>query len=196
MANKILKRRLKLLFVLLYVLPQVYAQQNNCIFKEPLINIDFSEGRDLSGINILPLHNYNQTVSTCPDDGYYSFVSSTSDCFGGDWLTFNNDHTSNNQSGRMMLVNASPEGGIFYNTIIAGLHANTTYEFAACMVNVCRISGGCPPLPPNIIIKLLTTDGKKVVSFQTGLLPQSASPRWNRYTGIFTTPADITTDVI
>ncbi|HKG68981.1 MAG TPA: hypothetical protein VKA92_08940, partial [Segetibacter sp.] len=112
MANKILKRRLKLLLVLLYVLPQVYAQENNCIFKEPLINIDFSEGRDLSGINILPLHNYNQTVSTCPDDGYYSFVSSTSDCFGGDWLTFNNDHTSNNQSGRMMLVNASPEGGI------------------------------------------------------------------------------------
>jgi hypothetical protein len=61
------------------------------------------------------------------------------------------------------------------------------------MVNVCTIRGGCPPLPPCINIKLVTPSGRKVVSFQTGLLAQTATPHWTTYSGIFTTPPDVTT---
>ena len=82
-----------------------------------------------------------------------------------------------------MLVNASETGGVFFNTSINGLKANTTYQFAAWMVNVCKINGGCSPLPPNITVRLLTTAGKKVAEFITGQLTQNDVPRWKKYFG-------------
>ncbi|MEJ7677452.1 MAG: hypothetical protein WKG06_06195 [Segetibacter sp.] len=185
-----------LFLMLLCMQMRLHAQQNNCIFKEPALKIDFGTGNDIPAINIFPLPNYRLVKNACPDDGYYSFVSSTGDCFNGDWLSFNEDHTPGDQDGRMMLVNASYEGGIFFNTIISGLQGNTIYELAASMVNVCRISGGCSPLPPDITIKLLTTAGQTIATFQTGRLSQNASPRWKVYSGLFRTPADITTLIL
>lgn len=185
-----------LFVIILYAPVKLQAQQKSCIFKDPAVKIDFGTGGDISGVNIFQLANYGLETSSCPMDGNYSFVSSTSDCFNGDWLTFNEDHTAGDKDGRMMLVNASPEGGVFFNTIIAGLKGNTTYELAASMVNVCRISGGCPPLPPDISIKLLSPSGAMIASFQTGLLSQNTVPRWKVYSGVFTTPADITTLIL
>ena len=184
------------LLPLLIVSTQLRSQENGYTFKDPVVKIDFGTENDVPGINIFPLPNYNVDHSTCPNDGYYSFASHTSDCFNGDWLTFGEDHTPGDEDGRMMLVNASPEGGVFFNAIIPDLKPNTTYELSAWMVNVCRIGGGCSPLPPDVTIKLLTATGKKVVSFQTGLLSQNATPQWTVYSGTFTTPADITTFVL
>lgn len=192
MKQQIFIKSAFLFLLLLSAFLQAQSQQNYT-FKEPAVKIDFGTGNDAPGINIFPLSHYSIDNSTCPNDGYYSFASHTSDCFNGDWLTFNEDHTPGDEGGRMMLVNASPEGGVFFNTIITGLHPGATYELSAWMVNVCRISGGCPPLPPDISIKLLTATGKKIVSFQTGLLSQNASPHWKVYSGLFTTPADINT---
>ncbi len=189
-------RNIFLFLMLLYAQTKLNAQKNNCIFKELVLKIDFGTGNDIPAINIFPLPNYRLVKNTCPNDGYYSFASSTSDCFNSDWLTFNEDHTPGDQDGRMMLVNASYDGGIFFNTIISGLQGNTIYEFAASMVNVCRISGGCAPLPPDITIKLLTTAGQTIATFQTGLLSQNASPRWKVYSGLFKTPANITTLIL
>ena len=157
-----------------------------------MLIIDFGAGIDAEDINKSPLPKYRHVFNTCPIDGHYSFVSYTSDCFNGDWHTFNEDHTPNDKDGNMMLVNANETGGVFFNITINGLKGNTTYQLAACMVNTCKIRGGCPPLPPNIIIKLITPDGKKIASFQTGLLVQTAAPHWTMYSGIFTTPADVT----
>jgi len=175
------------------VLTQVAAQPSACTFKEPVVNIDFGTGNDLPDINPSSLPNYQLVQNACPTDGHYAFVAATSDCFHGDWLTFNGDHTAKGKNGRMMLVNASPSGGVFFNTTLKGLKGNTTYQLAAWMTNVCRISGGCPPLPPNITIRLVTPAGKEVISFHTGLLQQRAAPHWTRYEGMFTTPANVTT---
>src|SRR4029453_10693661 len=54
----------------------------------------------------------------------------------------------------------------------------------------------CPPLPPNIVIELLTLTGKKVAIFKTGPLPQGNNVIWRRHMGIFITPADATTLVL
>jgi hypothetical protein len=190
--------RITILFLWLHIgiNQALLAQQNNCTFKEPFLIINFGVGKNVRDINQFPLPKYNRVLNNCPPDGNYSFVSYTSDCFAGDWHTFNQDHTMNGKAGNMMLVNASETGGVFLNTIFNGLKGNTTYQLSASLVNVCRIRGGCPPLPPNINIKLTTPDGTKVVSFQTGLLSQTAVPRWTTYSGIFTTPAEANTLIL
>jgi hypothetical protein len=130
------------------LLPQV----NNCTFKKPFLIIDFGAGKDVKDINQSPLLKYNRVFDACPPDGNYSFVSHTSNCFNHDWHTFNQDHTSKNKDGNMMLVNANETGGVFLNTTIVNLKGKTTYELMVSLVNVCRIGGGCSPLPPNIDI--------------------------------------------
>ncbi|MDQ6764343.1 MAG: carbohydrate binding domain-containing protein, partial [Bacteroidota bacterium] len=161
----------------------------DCVLLPPAITIDFGSG-NINDVNMVRPPKYNRDFSACPNDGFYSFTSHTNDCFNGDWLTFNSDHTANG-NGNMMLVNASETGGIFFNTIVDGLKPNTTYQFGAWMVNVCRINGGCTPLPPDITVRLYTTSGKEVIEFTTGQLTQNDVPRWKKYFGYFVTPADV-----
>ena len=167
--------------------------QDDCTFTAPFLTIDFGSGKDIPDLNFFPLAKYKRAYSTCPNDGYYSYSSNTSGCFNSDWLTFNEDHTPGDLDGRMMLVNASETGGIFFDFAIKNLKENTTYQLAAWMVNVCRISGGCAPLPPNITIKIRSVAGTELAVFHTGLLSQNAIPIWKRYEGIFTTPAGVNT---
>lgn len=187
-------------FLLLYltclVKQKLQAQQVNCSFKEPLYTIDFGSGEDKLDMNNFPPYKYRRDFGTCPNDGNYSFTSYTSDCFNGDWLTFNEDHTLNDINGNMMLVNANPRGGVFLNTTINGLKSNITYRLAAWMVNVCRIRGGCAPLPPNIVIKLITQTGRIVGLFQTGVLAQNAAPQWKKYAANFTTPSNVSSLIL
>ena len=171
--------------------PALYAQQYDCTFKPPLLTIDFGTGRGIADINRSPLPNYRRLYTSCPIDGHYSFVSSSSSCFQDDWLNFSEDHTLNDKDGNMMLVNANPRGGVFFTTSINGLKGNTTYQFEVWMINVCNLYDNCPPLPPNIIIDLITSNGKNVAILQTGPLPQGNDVIWRRYAATFITPADV-----
>ncbi len=170
-----------------------HAQAGDCILLPPAVTIDFGAG-NINDVNLYRLPNYERDFTTCPKDGFYSFVSHTSNCFNDDWLTFNSDHTSND--GNMMLVNASETGGIFFNTIVDGLKPNTTYQFGVWMVNVCRINGGCSPLPPNISVRLYAQSGKKVAEFITGLLSQNDVPHWRKFFGYFVTPPGVSSLII
>jgi hypothetical protein len=164
------------------------AQSLDCALRPPVITINFGQGR-VADINEEAPSRYSLDWSSCPNDGYYTFASATSDCFRGDWFTLYEDHTPGDADGNMMLVNASPEGGVFLNRALGGLKGGATYEFKAWMMNVCRIRGGCPPLPPNILVQLTTTSGQPIAQFQTGELTQTAEPRWSPYTQYFTMPA-------
>jgi hypothetical protein len=197
MRQKTFIQRIGLFLWLQFAISHVLcAQQNNCNFKEPVVVIDFGSGKNVKDINQSLLPKYNRVFDECPIDGNYSLVSYTSNCFSDDWHTFTEDHTLNDRDGKMMLVNANETGGVFLNTTINGLKGKTTYQLKASMVNTCRIGGGCSPLPANINIKLVTPSGRKVVSFQTGRLPQTATPHWTTYSGIFTTPEDVTTLIL
>ncbi|MGI8583845.1 MAG: hypothetical protein ACR2KX_16735 [Chitinophagaceae bacterium] len=179
-----------IVFFSLFCTIKLHAQEG-CTFKAPFFTMDFGSGKDIPDPNYFSLQMYKRAFSTCPIDGNYSYVTNTSDCFNGDWLTFDEDHTPNDNAGRMMLVNASETGGIFFNFVINGLKGNTTYQLAAWLVNVCRISGGCSPLPPDIIIKIRTLAGTELAVFRTGLLSQNVKPFWKKYEGIFTTTANV-----
>lgn len=188
-------RRVLLSLVTYALLASAQAQGVDCTSKPPLIRIDFGSGK-VADINDAHPPNYDLVWNTCPEDGYYTFASATSDCFYGDWFTLTDDHTPGGGDGNMMLVNASPQGGMFFHRVLEGLTASTTYSFSAWMMNVCRIRGGCPPLPPDIVVRLTTPSRKVVMQFRTGQLVQTAAPRWTSYQAQFTMPADEATVVL
>ncbi len=183
---------MKKLLLLLFFIPltlYIKAQTGNCTFLKPLITIHFGKG-NVQEINSQTSFNYSRVGNSCPQDGHYSYVSYTSDCFGGDWHTITEDHTSGDADGNMMLINASHRSGTFFSTPVNGLKAGTTYEFAVWMMNVCRISDKCPyPLLPDIAIRLLDVDRKIITQVSTGELQRQESPTWTQYKAVFTTPS-------
>ncbi len=180
-----------LLFILCSTLFSAIGQSSRCILKDTLLYIDFGAGSTIPEFNATRHSNYGRVFTECPTDGNYSYSSYTGDCFNGDWFALSRDHTLNSD-GNMMVVNASEQGGSFFNMIIKDLKPNTRYEFAVWLMNVCRINGGCSPLPPNIHVSIITFTGKKVAEFVTGRLVQSESPEWKKYSSYFTTPANET----
>ena len=179
-----------ILLLLITVSGSLFAQKPGCIFKDTLLKIDFGTLRSPQEFNLRSLNNYVRTFTSCPDDGYFSFSTETNNCFNGDWITLQEDHTPNDGEGKMFLVNASTKASVFFITTLGGFKPNTTYEFALWMMNLCKINGPCTPLPPDIFITLETRTGKKVISIQTGLVVSSVNPYWKKYNALFTTPSD------
>jgi hypothetical protein len=186
-----LKEAIFLLWLLLFTFrPEA---QVNCEFKQPVITIPFGTGY-IDDLNTEELYNYNRVPRSCPTDGHYAYASFTSDCFRGDWHTLQEDHTTGDVDGNMMLVNSSYNTGTFFNTRIEGLKGGTTYEFALWLMNICKPTDKCPfPLLPNITIMLETSSGKMVARFGTGDVERREVPHWTRYRSVFTTPASETT---
>lgn len=175
--------------------PGARAQHADCTLKPPVITIDFGSGT-VPDVNDAPMPNYGLVRNSCPEDGFYTYTAATSDCFYGDWFTLPEDHTPGDQNGNMMLVNATPLGGLFFHRVLDGLKGGATYNLKAFMMNVCRIRGGCPPLPPNILVRLTTPSRQVVLQVMTGQLEQKAAPRWDSYDAFFTMPAGETSVVL
>ena len=159
---------------------KVNAQLCNGSLGDPVVNITFGSG---AGTNYAPTNAYRYTNSTCPDDGYYTITNATSGCFGNHWHTITSDHTGN---GGFMLVNASFEPGDFFLTTVTNLCPNTTYQFAAWLMNVLNFSG----IEPNITFTIETTDSTILGQYSTGDIPTSSTPTWKQYGLYFTTPSN------
>jgi hypothetical protein len=183
-------KKLLFLSLVLYCF-QLRGQSPICNFKPPFLTIHFGKG-NVTDLNTGFLMNYVRTATSCPTDGYYSYTYYTSACFHDDWHTLEEDHTSGDVRGNMMLVNGAPYAGIFLKTTLNGFKANTTYEFGAWMMNLCKPTKKCPfPLLANITIRLETQEGKIITQFTTGELPRSITPVWKQYRSEFTTPAGV-----
>lgn len=183
-------RKFSLLFLALVVFYGTTPAQQTCIFKDTLLRVDFGNIRVVQEFNLRALDSYERSRSDCPPDGYYSYSSETSNCFNGDWITLYEDHTPNDVGGKMFFVNANPNPATFFKTNLGGFKPNTTYEFGVWMLNLCKINGGCTPLPPNILVSLETATGQRVAAFKAGQISSSTNPSWKKYFALFTTPAD------
>lgn len=177
---------------LVFTIPalDVFAQQSNCVFRDTLFRIDFGNARTQQEFNLRSLRNYRQAYGSCPDDGFYSYASQTANCFNDDWITLKEDHTPGDNGGKMFLVNAASSASSFFLISLDGFKKNTRYEFGVWMINLCKVNRPCPPLPPNILITLQTTSGKKLAAFKTGQVASSANPSWRKYFAYFTTSED------
>jgi hypothetical protein len=77
------------------------------------VNVNFGSGSNPGSQLKAATTTYNFTSSTCPNDGSYTVVNSTAGCFNNSWYNVPEDHTPNDASGYMMLINASYTPGDF-----------------------------------------------------------------------------------
>ncbi|MBI5856624.1 MAG: gliding motility-associated C-terminal domain-containing protein [Sphingobacteriales bacterium] len=155
---------------------------------DPVVNITFGNSTDVSGFTA---PGYSFTNNLCPNDGYYTIVTSSSGCFGNTWHSVPEDHTG---AGAFMLVNASNAPGDFFVSTVAGLCPNTTYEFSCWVLNILSRAGG--GIMPNITFRIETLSGAILGSYNSGDIPQTPVPLWKQYGLYFTTTTGTTNVVI
>src|SRR5215831_2083989 len=174
-------------FSFLFLVNDCMAQVCQGSLGDPVVNITFGQGPNPGSPLSAATTSYLYVTTSCPNDGMYTVVNSTSGCFGNSWHTVSQDHTGNPQ-GYFMLVNASYQPGDFYLDTIHGLCGNTTYEFAAWVINVlkpsaCNGSG----IRPNLTFSIETLNGTVLESLNSGDIPALDVPVWKQYALSFKT---------
>jgi gliding motility-associated-like protein len=184
------------LFLVFAIDISLQAQLCTGSLGDPVVHIDFGKGSG-TGPALKPgITTYSHVSINCPQDGYYTLHNSVSGCHGSTWHTIAEDHTPNDVDGYYMLVNASYTPGDFFVDTIRGLCGNTTYEFAAWVVNVLKPNGVCGAgIDPNLTFSIETKSGTVLAQQFSGSISESASPVWTQYGVFFKTPVNIT-DVI
>jgi gliding motility-associated-like protein len=186
-----------LLSVVVMLALQTYAQTCTGSLGDPVIFEDFGSGANPGPPLGSAVTNYTYQAGDCPPDGSYTIANRTSACFGASWYTVTQDNTKK-PNGYMMIINASNAPGLFYTQRAeAGkLCANTTYEFAAFIMNVILPSAcGGNTVQPNITFSIETPDGKVLQTYNTGNIPPENNAPFKKYGTFFTMPAEVT-DVI
>jgi gliding motility-associated-like protein len=168
------------LLIAVFCMAAIAAKAQICTgsLGDPVVNINFNPGNTGN----VPANGYIFTSGSCPNDGYYTVTNSSTGCFNGTWLNVTADHTG---GGRFMLVNASFSPGDFFLTTVSDLCPNTTYEFAAWIMNVLQPRNG---IKPNITFSIETPSGVVLQQYASGDIPETASPFWKQYGFYFTTP--------
>ena len=195
-----MKQQVKIVSIFLFFcfsfFSKIYAQLCQGSLGDPVVNITFGAGTN-PGAPLNNLTNYNYYPGDCPPDGSYTVANSTSNCFGFTWHSLGEDHTPGDVNGYMMIVNASYNPGDFFVKTVDGLCPNTTYEFAAWILNVTKQSAcGGATIKPNVTFKIETTSGTVLQSYQTGDIPAGAFPSWKQYGFFFSTSAGINSVVL
>ena len=189
---KITRKYSALLIAILFIQLSTDAQLCTGSLGDPVVNITFGKGPNPGAPLSITATYYTYTGSSCPNDGSYTVVNSTSGCFNNSWHTIAEDHTPNDVDGYMMLINASLFPGTFYLDTVKNLCSGTTYEFSAWIVNVlrptaCNGNGNMP----NITFNIETATGTIIQSYSTGNIPAQSSPQWNQYGFYFTLPVGV-----
>lgn len=157
---------------------------------DPIVNITFGAGSNPGPPLAAAATNYQYKADDCPNDGFYTVRNRTSNCFGG-WHSLPSDHTGNG-NGYFMLVNASQQPSAFYIDTVNLFCSNTTYEFAAWIMNMNQpfeCSGH--PNRPNLTFSIEKTDGTLLQSYTTGDIDPQATPAWRQYGFFFSTPSTV-----
>lgn len=186
---------LKLFFTVITVAAFLPASAQTCTgsLGDPIKTENFGSGAANPSPELPPgATTYKFSENTCPDDGFYSIVNATSGCFQNTWITVSSDHTGN-PNGYMMIVNASNDPGVFYTESFTGLCPNTTYEFAAWILNLMVPSAcGGAPIKPNITFSI-EQDNLPARTYNTGDIPASGKVNWVQYGTYFTTGPNVST---
>lgn len=166
-----------------------HAQLCNGSLGDPVVKLDFGSGSATHGSALgSSITSYTWTTADFPSDGYYT-VESTTNTPNVWWTT--TDHTG---GGYMMVVNASFSiTDYFYKNTVTGLCPETTYEFAAWIMNLLRYTDNSLP---NITFTIEQLDGTVLNSYSTGDIAKQSSPVWKQYGFYFTTPANVSSVVI
>ena len=165
--------------LLIFFCRSAAAQAPSCTgsLGDPIVDITFGSGGGFGGPLASGITNMTYIADQCPSDGYYTIVSQTTGCFGGNWLNVTQDHTGN-ANGYFMLINASYNPSQFYTQTINGLCAGTTYQFAAWVLNMAAVAN---QILPNITFTIEKTDGTVLQTYNTGDIPIAYAVKWIQY---------------
>lgn len=118
------------------------------------------------------------------NDGDYSIRKIVPNTFPH-WLS-GTDHTGN---GYMMVINASYDPGLFYQTRIDGLCQGSSFYFSAWIANLLR-AGSSDPLDPDIRFVIRSVaDSSIIADTTTGILGRYSILTWIQYGIHFKLPA-------
>jgi hypothetical protein len=173
-----------------------YSQLCTGSLGDPVVHISFGGGGTQGNPAPSVSSAYSFLSADCPNDGSYTIRNSTSSCFGNTWHSVSEDHTPGDVNGYMMVVNASFTPGDFYLDTVRGLCANTTYEFAAWVMNILRISACGGGIDPNLTFNIETVTGTVLATYNSGSITETPSPLWKQYGIFFTTTANSTSVVL
>lgn len=174
----------------------IHAQLCQGSLGDPIVNISFGAGTNPGAPIPAAATGYQYVTSDCPNDGFYTVRSNTVNCFSSSWHTVQADHTGN-ANGYFMLVNASLQPSAFYLDTVRGLCGNTTYEFAAWVMNVIQPSAcASNSSQPNLTFNIERTDGTVLQTYNSNNIPPLNTATWNQYGFFFTTPAAVSDIVL
>ena len=163
---------------------------------DPVVNITFGAGPNPGPSLKAATTQYSFVNFDCPNDGFYTVINKTNNCFANSWHSLSKDHTGD-PNGYFMLVNASIQPNDFYIDTIRGLCTNTTFEFAAWIINVLLPSAcGGNGIQPNITFSIETTTGTLIQSVTSNNIASTSTPTWNQYGFFFKTQPGISDYVI
>lgn len=175
-------RIFSLVILLLFSVTKINAQICRGALGDPVINIDFGNGNNAFG---LPIGETNYSYKNGnPEDGQYTIVKTTAGLNPG-WHQNIVNRTPNDPDGYFMVVNASYNKGVFYQKTI-NVCPNTTYEFAAYIINILINQG----IRPNI--KFAIEYNSTSVEILTNDIREGGPSDWIKYGTVFTTPSNVT----
>jgi hypothetical protein len=194
-----MRPRLQVFMVLLTTFAFVFkvnAQTCTGSLGAPVINETFGAGSTYSiGPALDPaITNLRYLADFCGgDDGQYTLLTEMgTSCKGGTWHSISHDHTGD-EYGYMMIINATIDPSVFFTYRVDGskLCPNTTYQFAAWIMNILRPVARTEGFSkPNITFSIEKLDGTVLKRYNTNDIDPADYPTWIQYSMLFTSPAD------
>ncbi len=179
-----------LIAVLLIAFSNVSAQLCQGSLGDPIVNITFGSGSNPGASLTAATTSYQYVANDCPNDGFYTVRNNTTNCFSSSWHSLSSDHTGD-PNGYFMLVNASFQPSAFYIDTVRGLCSNTTFEFAAWIMNVLRTTACGSGIQPNLTFTIEKTDGTVLQTYNTNNIPSQINPTWQQFGFFFITPPGV-----
>jgi gliding motility-associated-like protein len=161
---------------------------------KPAVSETFDAGPNPGGPLPSGVTNMSYTSNSCPDDGSYTIVNSTSSSCFSTWFNIPTDHTGD-PNGYFMLVNASYTPSVFYTKVVKNdqLCSGTTYLFNAYIMNVVRAQANPTAIEPNITFRIESSKGVLLApDYNTGGIQASTGNigEWKPYHMTFVSPTD------
>jgi hypothetical protein len=164
----------------------INVQSQSCIPAETVFKLNFGSPSKPEGDYIMKAGGYNKVNDKCPQDGNYAIVPQTYSCFDDSWHKLYVDHSG--KGGNFLLVNAADNPKRLIIFPVNNLTPGKDYEFTFWVNNVLSSPKGCSPEQPVIEVKIESTDGKVLNTFNSGSIPQTNSPVWVPFKVYFTLP--------
>lgn len=175
------------------MVPGLLQAQVNCVLQPPMLRIDFGSNNQPVNPNLSDWENYERVYDYCPGDGHYAITDYTSGCHNNHWVTLTQDHTSGDNDGKMLVVNAAYQPGVFFLTDLKGLKPGSIYQLGVWLVNICKPEYECTSIRPNLRFTIETREGKELARFSTGELTPTGEATWLQYSARFTAPSNTPT---